>query len=97
MTRQTATQIVEQAGRRMRVATLAHGACGWLVAALGGWLTLFILDNLLGLPAGLRLPLAVGVPSTVASRSLTRNGTPPKGIVLDGPTARAEASSRARS
>ena len=60
MTRQTATQIVEQAGRRMRVATLAHGACGWLVAALGGWLTLFILDNLLGLPAGLRLPLAVG-------------------------------------
>ena len=60
MTHQTATQIVEQAGRRMRVATLAHGACGWLVVALGGWLALFILDNLLGLPAGLRLPLAVG-------------------------------------
>ena len=44
----------------MRAATLALGACWWLVTALGVWLLLFILDNLLGLPAGLRLPLALG-------------------------------------
>jgi len=55
-----ATQCVEQAGRRMRAATLALGACWWLVTALGVWLVLFVLDNLLGLPAGLRLPLAIG-------------------------------------
>ena len=55
-----AKQIVEQAGRRMRAAALALGACWWLVTALGVWLLLFILDNLLGLPAGLRLPLAIG-------------------------------------
>ena len=55
-----ATQVVQQAGRRMRAATLALGACWWLVTALGVWLVLFVLDNLLGLPAGLRLPLAIG-------------------------------------
>ena len=44
----------------MRAAALALGACWWLVTALGVWLLLFILDNLLGLPAGLRLPLAIG-------------------------------------
>ena len=60
MNGQTATQIVEQAARRIRVTTLLLGACWWLVTALGVWLVLFVLDNLLGLPAGLRLPLAVG-------------------------------------
>jgi hypothetical protein len=54
-----ATQIVEQAARRMRWAALALGVCWWLVTALGIWLGLFVLDNLLGLPAGLRLPLAI--------------------------------------
>jgi hypothetical protein len=52
--------MVERAGRRMRAATLALGACWWLVTALGAWLLLFVIDNLLGLPAGLRLPLAIG-------------------------------------
>ena len=60
MNGQAATQVVEQAGRRMRAATLALGACWWLVTALGVWLLLFVIDNLLGLPAGLRLPLALG-------------------------------------
>ena len=54
------SSLVAQASRRIKFATLALGACWWLVTALGVWLLLFILDNLLGLPAGLRLPLAVG-------------------------------------
>lgn len=39
-------------------ATLA-GACRWIVTGLGLWLGFFVLDNVLALPAGLRLPLAV--------------------------------------
>ncbi len=42
------------------MSALLVGLSWWLVTCLGIWLLLFVLDNLLRLPAGLRLPLAVG-------------------------------------
>jgi len=48
------------AGARLKWSLLLVGGCGWLAACLGMWLLLFIFDNVLSLPAGLRLPLALG-------------------------------------
>lgn len=53
------TRLVGRARRRMRVAATLAAACRWVVMGLGVWLGLFALDNLLALPAGLRLPLAL--------------------------------------
>ncbi len=53
------TRMVERARRRMRAATTLVGACHWAVTALGLWLAFFLADNVLALPAGLRLPLAL--------------------------------------
>jgi hypothetical protein len=52
--------IVAGAGKRLKLSSLLFGLYWWLAACLGLWLGLFIFDNLLNLPAGLRLPLAVG-------------------------------------
>jgi len=49
-----------EAGARLKWAALALGMCWWLAVCLGLWLGLFAFDGLLGLPAGLRLPLAIG-------------------------------------
>lgn len=43
----------------MRIAATLKGTCRWIVTALGLWLLFFVVDNLLALPAGLRLPVAV--------------------------------------
>lgn len=51
---------VERIRRRFQRATLLGGACGWLAVCLALWLVVCVLDNLLHLPAGLRLPLAAG-------------------------------------
>ena len=48
------------AGARLKWSRLLAGLCGWLAACLGLLLLLFILDDVLSLPAGLRLPLALG-------------------------------------
>jgi hypothetical protein len=48
------------AGARLKWSLLLVGVCGWLAACLGTLLLLFIFDDLLSLPAGLRLPLALG-------------------------------------
>jgi hypothetical protein len=47
------------AGRVLRLAAVAAGTLWWLVVAFGAWLALFLLDNLVHLPAGLRLPLSL--------------------------------------
>ena len=52
--------IVAEAGARLKWSALLLGLCWWLAVCLGLWLALFMFDGLLGLPAGLRLPLAVG-------------------------------------
>jgi hypothetical protein len=48
------------AGARLKWSRLLAGACTWLAVCLGLWLLLFVCDDLLSLPAGLRLPLALG-------------------------------------
>ena len=48
------------AGARLKWSLLLVGLCGWLAACLGVLLLLFAFDYLLSLPAGLRLPLALG-------------------------------------
>jgi len=53
-------QAVRCAARRMKAARVFAGVFWWLVACLSVWLVLFLLDNFLNLPAGLRLPLAIG-------------------------------------
>jgi hypothetical protein len=53
-------QLIQRAARRMKAARVLAGVFWWLVACLGAWLGLFLLDNLLNLPAGVRLPLAAG-------------------------------------
>ena len=53
-------QIVRAAGVRLKWSALLAGLSWWLAVCLGLWLTLLVLDNLLTLPTGLRLPLAVG-------------------------------------
>jgi hypothetical protein len=54
------SSIVAQAGARLRWSALLVGICSWLAACLGLWLLLFVCDNLVSFPAGLRLPLALG-------------------------------------
>lgn len=54
------SQLVIRARRRIRAAMMLAGACRWIVTGLGLWLAFFAVDNVLALPAGLRLPLAVG-------------------------------------
>ena len=44
----------------MRASAVLLGLLWWLAVCLGAWLGLFLLDNALHLPAGLRLPLAAG-------------------------------------
>ena len=51
---------VAQAGARLKSSALLVGACGWVAVCLGLWLLLFVGDALVSLPAGLRLPLALG-------------------------------------
>ncbi len=53
--------IVVRARRKMKVSCLLAGLVIWLGVFLGVCLSLFILDNLFHLPAGLRLALGVGV------------------------------------
>jgi hypothetical protein len=48
------------AGARLKWSLFLVGVCGWLAVCLGLLLLLFIFDCLLSLPAGLRLPLALG-------------------------------------
>ena len=52
--------IVGQAGARLKCSAILVGLCWWLAFCLGLWLLLFLCDDLAGLPAGLRLPLAIG-------------------------------------
>ena len=52
--------MVAEAGARLKWSALLLGICWWLAVCLGLWLALFAFDGLLGLPAGLRLPLALG-------------------------------------
>jgi hypothetical protein len=52
--------VVAQAGARLKWSALLVGTCGWLAVCLGLWLLLFLGDTLVSLPAGLRLPLALG-------------------------------------
>jgi len=52
--------VVSAAGARLKWSALLAGSCRWLALCLGLWLVLFAADNFLSLPAGLRLPLALG-------------------------------------
>jgi hypothetical protein len=52
--------MVRAAGARLKWSALLAGLCRWLALSLGLWFGLFVMDNLLSLPAGLRLPLALG-------------------------------------
>jgi len=52
--------VVAQAGARLKWSALLVGTCAWLALSLGLWLLLFAGDTLVSLPAGLRLPLALG-------------------------------------
>ena len=52
--------MVRSAGARLKWSALLAGSCRWLALCLGLWLVLFAADNFLSLPAGLRLPLALG-------------------------------------
>ncbi len=54
------TDVVAQAGARLKWSALLAGLCWWVAVCLGLWLVLLVFDNLLSLPAGLRLPLALG-------------------------------------
>ena len=52
--------VVSAAGARLKWSALLAGLCWWLAVCLGLWLALLVLDSALSLPAGLRLPLALG-------------------------------------
>ena len=51
--------LIAEAGARLKRSAVLLGLCWWLAVCLGLWLALFAFDGLLGLPAGLRLPLTV--------------------------------------
>ncbi len=53
--------------RRALMSGMIRGTAWCLAAILGAWLALFFLDNVLDLPAGLRLPLAVGAIAVAAT------------------------------
>lgn len=57
--RQASSVALEQAARSLRLALILHGAVRWAVLSGGGLLALLVLDEVLHLPQGLRLPLAV--------------------------------------
>lgn len=52
--------VVAGAAKQMKWSAILAGVCWWLVTCWGVWLALFVADNLFNLPAGLRLPLALG-------------------------------------
>ncbi len=52
--------MVRAAGARLKWSALLAGSCRWVALCLGLWLLLLTADNFLSLPAGLRLPLALG-------------------------------------
>ena len=52
-------ETLRAAGGILRLSAVAAGALWWLAVCLGAWLVLLFLDNLLRIPPGLRLPLAV--------------------------------------
>jgi len=54
------SQTMLAAGARLKWSLLLAGVCGWMASCLGVLLLLFIFDYWLNLPAGLRLPLALG-------------------------------------
>jgi len=51
--------LVSRFGRLIKIATVCLGILYWAVITMAIWIVLFILDNLLVLPAGLRLPMAI--------------------------------------
>lgn len=53
------SRVVEGARRRMRAAATLRGTCRWTTIALGIWLVFFVIDNVLALPSGLRLPVSI--------------------------------------
>ncbi len=59
-TRNNLEAMVGAAGARLKWSALLAGLCWWFAVCLGLWLALLVLDNVLNLPAGLRLPLALG-------------------------------------
>ncbi|MFZ4394307.1 MAG: hypothetical protein ACOYOU_01620 [Kiritimatiellia bacterium] len=50
---------LERAGRIARISSALLGALEWAVIGMACWLALFALDNVLNLPAGIRLPLTL--------------------------------------
>jgi hypothetical protein len=77
------------AGFRLKLTLVLVGAFGWLTWSLGLWLVLFALDRALRLPAGLRLPLALGAGAFTAYelfrrvlRPAWRTQTPERTAVL---------------
>jgi len=48
-----------RAGRVIQLSEILVGTMRWLALSLGIWLSLFIVDNLLNLPAAIRFPLAL--------------------------------------
>ncbi len=49
---------VHQAARHLRASAVTVRLARWTAVSLGWWLAVFVLDNLLRLPSGLRFPLA---------------------------------------
>ncbi|MDP7254504.1 MAG: hypothetical protein QGF00_33220, partial [Planctomycetota bacterium] len=56
----TIQERITKAGACIKTSAILLGAFGWAALCLGAWFLLFVLDNLLDLPAGLRLPLSIG-------------------------------------
>jgi hypothetical protein len=54
------SNFMNAAGVRLKWSALLAGLCWWLAVCLGLWLALFVFDDVLSLPAGLRLPLTLG-------------------------------------
>ncbi|MEI7880291.1 MAG: hypothetical protein WCI95_05385 [bacterium] len=59
-------------GKVIRLSEILFGTIKWMTLSLGTWLLLFIIDNLLNLPAAIRLPLAVAGGGLLVS-GLVRN------------------------
>jgi len=61
-----------RAGQRLKLSAVCLGLSWWLATCLGWWFLLFALDNFFCLPAGLRLPLAVGGSAFFAAAFMKR-------------------------
>ena len=61
-----------RAGQRLKLSSVCLGLSWWLATCLGWWFLLFALDNLFSLPAGLRLPLAMGGSAFFAAAFMKR-------------------------